>query len=468
VFNSRQQDFLQFRQQYKCFYYHGFEADYTDGLLRVVFKMEIEGLSEFNPAWEMPFKFNPFSVDAGLTENLLFHLGLLECISYWKLSCSPLLIVKPYKLDDKAVNWWKELFYKGLGEFRYLNGIDVTQEDFLRFAFSEDALPLPGPVLLQQEENCLLVPVGGGKDSAVSLSLLTPHGKRIPFMINPVTASQRTLAVESGLEEAVVYRRTLDASLLRLNKEGFLNGHTPFSALLAFASLLAAWGGGASAIALSNEASANEDTIPGSGINHQYSKSWDFEQTFRSYVSEHILQGIRYFSFLRPLSELAIAGIFAQMPRFHNVFRSCNAGSKEGIWCKKCPKCLFAYLMLASWLDEHDLLAIFGAKLLNDPAMQLHLDELAGISAVKPFECVGTISEVRLSITNIRRRWDESDCQLLHQARFDELDLSDGLYRTAWKEALKLEQPHDLNEAYCSTLKNRIDEIMAAKLDRQS
>ena len=64
--------------------------------------------------------------------------------------------------------------------------------------------------------------------------------------------------------------------MLQLNKEGFLNGHTPFSALVAFSSVIAARMAGLSYIALSNESSANESTVQGSTVNHQYSKSFKF------------------------------------------------------------------------------------------------------------------------------------------------------------------------------------------------
>ena len=118
--------------------------------------------------------------------------------------------------------------------------------------------------------------------------------------------------------------------MLQLNAEGYLNGHTPFSALLAFLTLLIGVGSGSKYIALSNESSANESTVPGTDINHQYSKSIEFERDFRDYVSQHLSEEIQYFSFLRPLNEMQIASLFAQCEAYHPVFRSCNAGSTKG------------------------------------------------------------------------------------------------------------------------------------------
>ena len=55
--------------------------------------------------------------------------------------------------------------------------------------------------------------------------------------------------------------RTIDKNLIDLNKEGFINGHTPFSAMLAFFSYFIAYILGKRYIALSNESSANESNV---------------------------------------------------------------------------------------------------------------------------------------------------------------------------------------------------------------
>ena len=99
-------------------------------------------------------------------------------------------------------------------------------------------------------------------------------------------------------------------------------------------------------VALSNESSANESTVAGSTVNHQYSKSFEFEQDFHKYEKDWLGSGVYYFSMLRPLSEFQIAKYFAGATAYHDIFRSCNAGSKQDIWCGHCPKCLFVFLIL--------------------------------------------------------------------------------------------------------------------------
>ena len=244
-------------------------------------------------------------------------------------------------------------------------------------------------------EEKTLVPIGGGKDSVVTLECLRNVMSVTPLIVNPRGATLNCVKTAGYKDDGfIVINRTLDPTMLKLNAEGYLNGHTPFSALLAFISLLVAFGSRSKYIALSNENSANESTVPGTNINHQYSKSIEFESDFRNYVAENLSEEVQYFSFLRPLSELQIAKLFSQCEAYHPVFRSCNVGSKTDSWCGHCPKCLFTWIILSPFLSREKLVSIFGKDLMADRSLQPILDELNGTAAVKPFECVGTVEEV--------------------------------------------------------------------------
>ena len=106
------------------------------------------------------------------------------------------------------------------------------------------------------------------------------------------------------------------------------------------------------------------------------------------------------------MSEFQIARIFSRYPQYFSSFRSCNAGSKENKWCGKCPKCLFTYIILSPFLDEKTLLQIFGHNLLDDKDLYQHYLELTGQSDKKPFECVGTVNEVNVSLAITIRKMD--------------------------------------------------------------
>lgn len=390
--------FYELRKKHKVFYYNAYHIDIKNDALEISYEFSIEDGKKFTPGLKIPVRnfFIKEHLNIEKLDNLAFHIGLIELISYWKSSCPPLICIKPYYLTEEQVQWWKNLYFQGLGEFFYLNGIESNQHDFLNIV-CEGTRQLHKPDLNLRSGT--LVPVGGGKDSALTLELLKERDGLIPMSLNTRQAISGVIAAAGfGKHQCIEMFRTLDPALLELNKLGYLNGHTPFSALLAFESLLASALCGVRNIALSNESSANEPTIPGTLINHQYSKSYAFEASFRAYVRAYISDEINYYSFLRPLHELQIARLFSDHPEYFASFKSCNAGSKNDMWCCNCPKCMFSYIILYPFLEKESLLKIFGSDLFEMRSLQGYFDELCGLADEKPFECVGTIAEVNLAL----------------------------------------------------------------------
>lgn len=406
--------YAELRNQYSRFFYRGFEVEKTPTELKITYHFEIEGLAEFAPCWTFPRPEGGGEPD----EKLIFSLGLVELISYWKIACPPQVVVEAGELDEDQIRWWKHLYFNGLGEFFYVNNINEAdpenfmeiccagREDFMeiRCAGREDSAETAAAweknVPARSISQGVLVPIGGGKDSVVTLDLLRRAGLPVyGYIINPRGATVNT-AVAAGLDEGRVMsvRRTLDPNMLELNRRGYLNGHTPFSALVAFSSLIAARLLNLSYVALSNESSANESTVAGSTVNHQYSKSFEFEQDFHDYVRRYLPGNAYYFSLLRPLSEFQIAKYFAGLKQYHPIFRSCNAGSKTDSWCGHCPKCLFVYLILSPFLSREAVRDIFGRDMLADETLKGTLDQLTGVVEEKPFECVGSRDEVNTAI----------------------------------------------------------------------
>ncbi len=397
--------YQELRKEYPEFIYRGYNIEENNEKIRIEYDFEIPGLSKFAPTWEFPKK-NDSSLEYKnnkLFENMVFSLGMVELVSYWKITCSPKVRVLAGKLDNEQKKWWKSLYFNGLGEFYYTNGIEENEEAFMDIISEGKDIVNTKEELeklsLKKNKGCL-IPIGGGKDSAVTLSLLKSSKKdNYCYIINPRGATLNT--VEKGGyadNSTVAVKRTLDKNMLELNKQGFLNGHTPFSAIVAFSATIAAYLFNLKYIVLSNESSANESTVEGSYVNHQYSKSFQFEKDFHEYEAKYILSGTYYFSMLRPLSEFQIAKIFAGFTQYHDIFRSCNAGSKQDIWCGHCPKCLFVYLIMSPFIKQDRLVEIFGRNMLEDEEMMKYFDQLIGVEKEKPFECVGSRDEINTAI----------------------------------------------------------------------
>lgn len=406
---SNQTKYNTFRQTNPEFVYESYQYDVQPDGLHIVFLFRVGNDIEFAPTAFIPSRpFLHFDQPAEVLDTLVFNMGMIELISYWKCLCPPTVVVRCGKLSEAQIPFWKKIYFNGLGEFFYINGIEATIDDFLTIRCESDKpMSAPLPQVTAGNGNTLC-PIGGGKDSVVTLELLSSMSAQrpIPLIMNPRGATVGCIeAAGYTMDDVLEIRRTIHPRLLELNREGALNGHTPFSAMLAFYTLLAAQLSGSHNIALSNESSANESTVVGTNVNHQYSKSLEFENDFRQYVASFISPNYNYYSFLRPLSELQIAMLFSRNEKYFDVFRSCNVGSKQDIWCASCPKCLFAYIILSPFIAPERLNAIFGKAMLDDASLRQYFDELTGVAETKPFECVGTISEVHSALAMTIARW---------------------------------------------------------------
>jgi len=390
--------FLEYREKYQNFIYHSYDiVDDVDNI-KISFNFEIPGLTSFSPKIEIPKNGKNIDINDSFLRNLVFHVGMIELVSYFKCTCSPNVIVEAGYLSSEQISWFKKLYYYGLGEFMYLNNIDISEEELMNITCTVQEQNIQKP---NYNGVGNLIPIGGGKDSVVSLELLKDYDNYC-FIINPKPVTlECAKAGGYNYDKVVGVKRTIDKNLIELNKQGFLNGHTPFSAVVAFISYLTSYMYGRKYIVLSNEASANEATVLGTKINHQYSKTYEFENDFNEYTKKFFGIDIHYFSLLRPLSEFQIGMLFSNFEQYHSIFKSCNVGSKgeEWKWCCNCPKCLFVYIILSPFLYRNDLISIFGEDLYEKKDLLPIFLELLGYSDTKPFECVGTYNEVRYAVS---------------------------------------------------------------------
>lgn len=336
-------------------------------------------------------------LDGAALDSMVFHVGLAEIPSYWKAACPPKIVIACGHLDRKQIRFWQNLYEKSMGQFFFENRIPEVVPDFI----IDFPKPDKSPALKNRFADKYLVPIGGGKDSLVTLEILKEAKKDISTFVLRPNAILEKLTAMAGTENISV-DRVFDRRLLELNKRGYLNGHTPFSAYLAFTSVLAAAVSGCRRIAISQERSSNEGNLEylGRTINHQYTKTLEFEDRFRGYAADFLAKNIEFFSFLRPLYEIQIAAIFAGLEKYFPFFMSCNkpykfSAPQENNWCGACPKCLFTFAALYPFLGKERIIRIFGKNLFENENLLPLMRSLIGADpgSAKPFECVGTRRE---------------------------------------------------------------------------
>lgn len=393
--------FKELRKKYPVFSYdkYAWKVERKDFIASFWFST---GNIKFNP--KITIKNIPFktfkNIDNRYLNNLVFNLGMIEMFSYWKSVCSKDIMVKAGYLNKDQIEWWKDILIKGMGQYFYENGIDFTGNNFVKIiSTGKDDFVKGGDI----KGDRVLIPIGGGKDSAVTLEIMKKFKKDTScFSLNPKKNTLDMFRI-SGYKELIVCERTIEEKLLRMNRKGFLNGHTPFVAYLSFLTVIVSALFNKKHIVMSNEDSSNEGNVDycKTNINHQYSKSLDFENKFRKYCNKYLSKQIDYFSVLRPMYEIQIGRIFASLDKYFPVFISCNEAYKtySGTrkpgekWCGHCSKCLFVFMILYPFIKEKKLLSIFKDNLFEKDGLLPTMLELIGEREVKPFECVGTRKE---------------------------------------------------------------------------
>lgn len=387
-------------------------------------------------------------------KRALFALHLIGGISYYKTCCPTKIEITSGRLSKAEAQFWDTVYLRGLGQFFYENEMDFRNRiNFPSGKLQAESFPAKRKTLNEQRATSnaqrILVPIGGGKDSIATIELLKKTGAHLTLLrVGPHPLIEQ-LAHSAGLPILNV-RRSLSPALFELNEKGALNGHVPITAYISIFSILIALLYDFDAVVMSDEASASEGNVSfyGMEINHQWSKSLEFEKMLRKYIQGSIGSDIEYFSLLRPFTELKIAEIFSKHPQYFHAFTSCNnnwkiapavdahsvrvttgheatlseedgsamkrrSAATSASWCNQCPKCASVFAALAAFLPRDTLKEIFDAVLFENESL-IHLyRELLGISGHKPFECVGTADETKAAFLLAMRRGDLNDTPVM-------------------------------------------------------
>lgn len=387
-------------------------------------------------------------------DDRLLRLLALTCVPSYYKAAAPSRIEIAFPTSEFERTYLRELIAGGLGEFAYRNDLPGALTPEITGPATEsdsggdedwDATRTP------------LVPVGGGKDSVVTIEALKRHGTRpMLFHVNKFDPIDRCIEV-SGLDSTHV-TRTVARRLIDANDDGAYNGHVPVTAINSVIGLIVADANGLGPVVLSNERSSNIGNVSwmGRDINHQWSKSIAYETLLRNTLSQYGMSPDRYFSLLRGLSESEIADRFRNSPEYFRVFISCNrpfaldAGRRGATWCGHCPKCLFVFALMGPRLGRAEVEAIFGHNLFADTGNRPGFADIVGLGVHKPFECVGEYYEAAESLLAILDDDDWQGLPLVEEFRSRRTELE-----TVAATADTSPDVHYVPAQYASTLDDR-------------
>lgn len=424
---------------------------YDPETLRVDLKYDLDGES-FTETYHLPEECT--GGDPAVVERLVGTLHVLAGISYYKTSLPETIEIEhPVSPADAA--FFQNAYEKGLGEFFFVNNVDPR--GVVRFAPNMESAPLRSAPHAAKNKLRVLCPFGGGKDSVVTAMLLKEAGHDVTLLRVGAHGAIDALASALGLPMLLVDRR-LDPRLFELNAQGALNGHVPITAILSALSVLVAETAGFDAVTFSNERSASDgNTVYNElEINHQWSKSLEFERAFRTHVAETCGTGVDWCSLLRPWSELRIMQEFVRFTEALPRFTSCNKNWKidptkrqQTLWCRKCPKCAFTGVLLAAFLPRNNVVAIQGGDVLTEPSLVGMYRQLLGLEGHKPFECVGTPHETAAAFHLAQKLSGYGDSEAMRD--FVHSPLAKGAQAFV-DEALKPTDDHCLSSTLLSAL----------------
>lgn len=342
--------------------------------------------------------------------RLYFHIAAFE-LNKW-LSFRPTCVdfgAYSRYCTPEFLDLWLAVFHKVWAQWRYENGLaDCPLPRVETGAEAAPARPASPDLRAGVLNFC-----GGGKDSLVASRLFA--AAQVPYWNLFYSASAYgthalqhrdaqpiyTAGAPTGLQRVYVFEDFTDAPLIQLlapdGVETVAAAETPASV---FTGIPAAIAAGTKYMSLAHEKSADSGQVhwplTGESVNHQWGKSLDCETLLNEYLNEQLIDGLEYFSVLKPIYDLLIFSHLRTMPH-DEVLRTSSCNIRKP-WCLNCPKCAYVFLGYAAFLPDTIVRSIFPRNALDDPDLLPTYRDLAGLTGALPFECIGQADETRLML----------------------------------------------------------------------
>lgn len=421
-------------REFKSFYFEKFSFDTEKLIARFEYSFDenyffVEEIDFFNDKF---FLKNDLDVD--IINNFLFSIHIALWISYYKAFPTEKLYVKSGFIDEKQINFWKKFYKNWLWEFLYRN--KLNPDKLLNFENLWNKKYVRKEFELSEKA---FLPLWWWKDSLVSIDLFEKSKLDFDLIVFWKIDPIKENCAKVIWKDIFLIKRRISDNLLNLNNEWNYNWHVPITWIIAFTLLLTCYLYNYKYIVLSNEKSANTWNVLWNNIdiNHQYSKSLEFEIDFKNYIEENLSSKIRYFSLLRWWYEVKIVKYFSiNCKKYFSTFSSCNNNFKideskrlkQKIWCNSCPKCAFVFAILRPYLTIDEIINIFWEDLFLKHDLKQTFLELLWYDWVKPFECVWEQEEVILSFYKSLNFYDKGKSEILDFFRENILIKYDNLY----------------------------------------
>lgn len=438
----------------------------SDDRQTVAFAYQLQHDGE-NSTFTETFTFPVPLRDTPEQQRSLRALHLALGVSYYKIFLPP-AIVHPYAMDEMEATFWNNAWRNGLGEFLYVN--KLSAERITKFT-AQDGQQFPGET--PGAVKGAILGIGGGKDSIVAGELLKDIGVPVTGF---VMATGEQLGQAGDVAGAMgvslhAVKRQLDLQVSELGKRpDAYRGHVPISLIFALVGTALAIATDTEYVVVANEASASipHTTWNDEAVNHQWSKSFEAEQSIQQFVREHITSQVTYFSAIRQLTSIAVAKLFAHLPQYFEVFTSDNSVFRvdpsrrpSGRWSLESPKSLSSYVLLSPWLNNEDVQRIFTIDFLNEPSLEMLFLEMTGTEGHPPLDCVGTPEELTLSTNLLAGQQRYQDATLMKVA------MSRGVIHDAdWQQNLHKLLELQPDQALPTDLRDSITEYLQERVSR--
>jgi len=374
---------------------------------------------------KLPKKPTRSEIPSELVEKVLGYLHLAIGVSYYKIFAQEEVVLRS-SLTQTESEFFTKLYKKGLGEFYFVNNLDIGKSP----QFPAENKKAEEPFVLGKATDNVLVGLGGGKDSIVTLESLKEQGfSPTAFAIE---VGYENVITDSVIEAAGVpvlkVKRILDEQLLSPIPDSY-NGHVPVSAIYSLIGYLLALLYDFSYVVVGNEHSSNFGNISYQSveINHQWSKSIEYEKEFQNLCRTHLSEDITYFSLMRPFYEIRIVQQFMKYPQYFAKFSSCNRAFKilpipqnrrsrlyvgknpsSALWCGECAKCVFVFTLFSAYLKPEEIVKVFGQNLYENEKLLALFKDVLGVGNMKPFDCVGTFDEAKVAFEMAGERYSQT------------------------------------------------------------